>query len=160
VNDVDEALLSEARAAALTAHAPYSGFRVGAAVRVGQKIHLGCNIENASYGLTICAERVAIFSAVAAGAREIDAIAIACIDAGPDDGPDGLMPCGACRQVMAEFSGPDLPVHIDRAGSLTLADLLPHPFKISSRHGPARPGHPSKHRAAPGGPEEPGHDAV
>jgi cytidine deaminase len=130
VTALDEPLLAMARAVALAAYAPYSRFRVGAAVRAGQKIHLGCNIENASYGLTICAERVAIFAAIANGAREIDAIAIACVDAEPDDEPDSLMPCGACRQVMAEFSGPGLPVHVDRVGCVTLADLLPRAFKM------------------------------
>lgn len=128
---VDEALLDKARRVALAAHAPYSRFRVGAAVRAGGKIYLGCNVENASYGLTMCAERVAIFTAIADGARRIDAVAVACIDAPPDDLPDSLVPCGACRQVMAEFADSDLRVHIDRLGCLTLAELLPRAFKLS-----------------------------
>jgi cytidine deaminase len=126
----DEALLAAARAAATRAYAGYSQFRVGAAVRAGDKLYTGCNIENASYGLTICAERVAIFAAVADGARTIDALALACIDATSGAGPDGSMPCGACRQVMAEFAGPDLPVHVDGAGTWRLDQLLPNAFRL------------------------------
>ena len=123
-------LLDRAREAALNAHAPYSSFRVGAAVVAGGAVFTGCNVENASYGLAICAERNAIFAAVAAGHRTIDAVAVACIDATSDAGPGSLMPCGACRQVMAEFGRPSLPVHVDGVGSLTLADLLPRPFML------------------------------
>jgi cytidine deaminase len=128
----DAALCQAARHAAARAYAPYSHFRVGAAVRAGGTIYTGCNVENASYGLAICAERNAIFHAVAAGAPRIDAIALACVDAAPDAPPGSLMPCGACRQVMAEFAGPDLPVFIDGAGTSRLADLLPHPFKMTT----------------------------
>jgi cytidine deaminase len=125
-------LSSIARAAASGAYAPYSRFRVGAAVEAGGKIYTGCNVENASYGLAICAERVAIFAAIADGARVIDAIAVACIDA-PSEGPaDGQMPCGACRQVMAEFADPALPVYVDGVGSFTLSELLPSAFTLSS----------------------------
>ncbi len=126
-----QALLAAARDAAANAYAPYSHFRVGAAVRAGGEIHTGCNIENASYGLTICAERSAIFRAVGACARRIEAIALACVDAGSDAAPALLMPCGACRQVMAEFAGPDLPVLIDGVGTRTLAELLPLPFRMA-----------------------------
>jgi cytidine deaminase len=125
-----EALLAAARNAALAAYAPHSNFRVGAAVLAGGRVFPGCNIENASYGMTICAERVAIFSAVAAGHRRIAAIALACVDAAPDTVPGALMPCGACRQVMAEFAGGDLPVHVDRAGPFTLDTLLPRAFRL------------------------------
>ncbi len=125
-----EALLAAAREAALAAHAPYSRFRVGAAVLAGGRVHAGCNVENASFGLTLCAERVAIFAAVAAGRPRIEAIALACVDAAPDAVPGALMPCGACRQVMAEFAAPGLPVHVDRAGSFTLADPLPNAFRL------------------------------
>jgi cytidine deaminase len=128
----DAALLQAARDAATRAYAPYSRFRVGAAVRAGDTIYTGCNVENASYGLAICAERNAIFHAVAAGAPRIDAIALACVDAALDAPPGSLMPCGACRQVMAEFAGPDLPVFIDGARTSRLADLLPHPFKMTT----------------------------
>jgi cytidine deaminase len=127
---LDADLLARARAAAAAAHAPYSNFRVGAAVRAGGVVYTGCNVENASFGLTICAERVAVFAAIAAGARRIDALAVACIDADPTAAAGSLMPCGACRQVMAEFAGPDLPVHVDRAGRFTLAELLPQAFAL------------------------------
>jgi cytidine deaminase len=130
VTEPDEELLEKARNAAYSAYAEYSGFRVGAAVRVGGAIYTGCNIENASYGLTICAERVAVFAAVTAGARQIDAVALACIDAAPGSAPGSLMPCGACRQVMAEFGSANLPVHVDRLRSFSLAELLPHPFTL------------------------------
>jgi cytidine deaminase len=129
----DKELLEKARSAARLAYAKYSGFRVGAAVRVGNTIHSGCNIENASYSLTICAERVAIFAAIAAGARRVDAIAVACIDAGPGEAEGQFMPCGACRQVMNEFGGSDLPVHVDHAGSFALSDLLPHAFLLAQK---------------------------
>jgi cytidine deaminase len=127
----DTALLEAARAAARMAHAPYSRFRVGAAVRAGGQVFAGCNVENASFGLTICAERNAIFAAVAAGNRRIESIALACVDAAAEAPPGSLMPCGACRQVMAEFAGPDLPVSVDRAGEFRLDDLLPHAFRLT-----------------------------
>ena len=125
------ALLEAARTAALASHSPYSRFRVGAAVRAGGQVFTGCNVENASFGLTICAERNAVFAAVAAGHRRIEAIALACIDAAADAAPTSLMPCGACRQVFSEFAGPDLPIEIDRAGRFTLADLLPQAFRLT-----------------------------
>jgi cytidine deaminase len=130
VIETDEELLVRARAAAAGAYADYSKFRVGAAVRAGGRLYTGCNVENASYGLAICAERVAIFAAVAAGARRIDAVAVACIDAAPGAPSSGLMPCGACRQVMAEFGTADLSVHVDGAGGFRLAELLPHAFTL------------------------------
>jgi cytidine deaminase len=126
----DDDLLAQARAAAARAYAPYSRFRVGAAVRAGNQVHTGCNIENASYGLAICAERVAIFAAVAAGARRIVAVAVACVDAGAEAAMHERMPCGACRQVMAEFGDPDLGVHVDGAGSFRLDELLPQAFTL------------------------------
>lgn len=129
----DEALLEAARAAALGAYAPYSRFRVGAAVRADGRIRAGCNVENASFGLTVCAERVAIFAAIAAGARRIEALAVACIDADGHGPASGLMPCGACRQVMAEFGDPDVPVLVDRVGAFRLAELLPRPFILPRR---------------------------
>ncbi len=92
-------LVSAARAAREKAYAPYSRYQVGAAVQtVEGRVFTGCNIENASYGLSICAERTAIFAAVAAGAREITAVALVTADGGT--------PCGACRQVLAEFLPP------------------------------------------------------
>jgi cytidine deaminase len=125
-----EALLEAARTASRSAYCPYSEFHVGAAVLAGGKVYLGANIENASYGLTICAERTAAFAAVLAGHTSIDAVAVACVDAPPDSGPEGLMPCGACRQVLAEFAAPDAPVLIDRVGRMTIADLLPLAFRL------------------------------
>jgi cytidine deaminase len=123
-------LMDAARHAALAAYAPYSRFRVGAAVRVDGVIHVGGNIENASYGLSLCAERVAIFRAIMAGGRRLDALAVACIDAAADGPPGSLMPCGACRQVISEFADPDLPIEVDRVGIFRLADLLPSPFRL------------------------------
>ncbi len=123
-----DALLHAAAAAAEAAYAPYSKFRVGASVHANGAIYTGCNIENASYGLTMCAERVAIFKAVAAGARRIEAAALACIDAPPGSPDHEKMPCGACRQVLAEFASPDMPMAIAGVAILHLSDLLPHPF--------------------------------
>lgn len=110
----------EARAAA---HAPYSGFAVGAALECSDgRIFCGCNVENLSYGLTMCAERVAVGAAVAAGVREFVRIAIVA------DTDEAISPCGACRQVLAEFS-PDLEIlSMGRGGDVVvfnLAHLLP-----------------------------------
>ena len=120
-------LMGQARAARTHAYAPYSRFSVGAALLdVEGRVHTGGNVENASYGLTICAERAALFSAVAAGARSFRAIAIA----GPDDEAP-CYPCGACRQALHEFS-PALTVVVSGpAGStrsISLAHLLPNAF--------------------------------
>jgi cytidine deaminase len=125
-----DALLEAAREASRKAYCPYSNFHVGAAIWAGGRIFAGANIENASYGLTVCAERTAAFAAILAGATRFDAIAVACVDA-PDGSPSELlMPCGACRQVLAEFAGPETAFVIDRVGTLTLADLLPHAFRL------------------------------
>ena len=119
-------LVAAARAVRRRAHAPYSGFRVGAAVLAGGHVHAGANVENASYGLTLCAERVAVGAAVAGGARRIDAIAIA---SGTDE---PTPPCGACLQTLAEFGGPELPVVLAGSGGAvvetTLGALLPRAF--------------------------------
>lgn len=118
-------LLAAAKAARARAYAPYSKFQVGAAVETQDgSIVIGCNVENASYGVGTCAERVAISSAVAAGHRVIRAIAIA--------GPDGIVtaPCGACRQFIAEFD-PAMPVTYTGPGEpvvTTMAQLLPESF--------------------------------
>jgi cytidine deaminase len=125
-------LLEAARLASRSAYCPYSNFHVGAAIRAGGRIFTGANIENASYGLTICAERTAAFAAVLAGAGPIEAIAVACVDAPDGSEPALLMPCGACRQVLAEFAEPSTPVIVDRVGRMTLADLLPMAFRLRS----------------------------
>ena len=116
-------LCERAVAVAEHAHAPYSRFRVGAAVLGERGIHVGANVENASYGLTVCAERVAMQTAVTAGERSFRAIAI---DAGT---PTPTPPCGACRQVLAEF-GTDLLVVLpgDPPDLKPLGDYLPYGF--------------------------------
>lgn len=118
-------LLQAACKAREAAYAPYSHFAVGAAVLAGSgRIYSGCNIENASYGLTICAERVAIFQAIAAGEKSITALAVVADAALP------VAPCGACRQVMAEFGVDTVVMATTRGESRTLKlnDLLPQAF--------------------------------
>ncbi len=119
-------LLEIAREAMTKAYAPYSGFRVGAALLARDgRVFTGCNIENASYGLTNCAERTAIFKAVSEGVRELAAIAVVV------DRDTWALPCGACRQVMAEFA-PDLTLYLAGPGgqsrTVKLAELLPMSF--------------------------------
>lgn len=120
-----DALVEAARAAQQRAYAPYSHFRVGAALEaVDGTVYAGCNVENASYGLTICAERTALVSAVAAGARGFRRIVVV------SDSDPPASPCGACRQMLAEF-GLDLRVLAvgpSREQSWTLAELLPDAF--------------------------------
>ncbi|HVU34754.1 MAG TPA: cytidine deaminase [Opitutaceae bacterium] len=123
---IQRRLQSAARRAAKSSYSPYSKFPVGAAVLTGRgKVFVGCNVENASYGLCNCAERTAIFSAVAAGERTIRAIAIYTPTA------TATAPCGACRQVINEF-GPDALVisvcDSDASIAATMAELLPHRF--------------------------------
>ncbi len=126
------ALLRRARAAARRAYTPYSHFRVGAAVQDARgRVFVGCNVESASYGLTLCAERAAISSAIAAGAtRPFAALAVACLDADELIGVDARMPCGGCRQVIAEHLATEAPVAVDGVGTFRVADLLPHPFRL------------------------------
>jgi cytidine deaminase len=126
----DAELLEAARAASRRAYCPYSNFHVGAAIRAGGNIYTGANVENASYGLTICAERTAAFAAILAGQTKIEAVAVACVDAPEGSDPTQLMPCGACRQVLAEFADLDVPIHVDRAGTFALRDLLPMAFRL------------------------------
>jgi cytidine deaminase len=123
-------LLEAARLASRSAYCPYSNFHVGAAIRAGGRIFVGGNVENASYGLTVCAERTAAFVAILAGAGRFEAIAVACVDAPDGSEPSLLMPCGACRQVLSEFADPSTPVVVDRVGRMTLADLLPMAFRL------------------------------
>jgi cytidine deaminase len=122
-----EELIAEARTAAERAYAPYSGYRVGAVVVDEDGRHFaGVNVENAAYGSTICAEAGAIVCAVSAGARRLDTVAVACIDA-----EESGFPCGNCRQLMLEFgvkrviiAGPRGPI------DLAFEDLLPYPFRL------------------------------
>ncbi len=120
------ALVRAARGARRRAYAPYSGFRVGAAVRAGGRTFPGANVENASYGLTLCAERVAVAAAVHAGARRLEAVAVASGTSPPTP------PCGMCLQTLAEFAGPELPVALAGARGevvrTTLGELLPRGF--------------------------------
>ena len=121
-----QAVLEAALAARNRAYAPYSHFAVGAAVQAKSgAIYSGCNVENASYGLTVCAERNALFQAIAAGEREFSILAVVA------DTPQPVAPCGACRQVMAEF-GVDIIVLANLAGDVLvyrLEELLPAAFQ-------------------------------
>lgn len=120
-----EELARAARAAQANAHAPYSGFRVGAAVRSEDgRIFVGANVENASYGLSMCAERVAVGNAVAAGSRTIVEIVVV------SDADPGAAPCGACRQVLHEFGADIVVTAVGPGGvrSWRLAELFPAPF--------------------------------
>jgi cytidine deaminase len=121
-----ERLVVEARRARAGAIAPYSGFAVGAALQLADgRIVTGCNIENASYGLTVCAERVALLKALSDGHRDFAMIAVVA------DTVDPTPPCGPCRQLLWEYCG-DIPVVLANLTSITathrLADLFPHPF--------------------------------
>lgn len=125
-----ERIIKEALSARDNAYAPYSGFRVGAAILTGDgRVYNGCNVENASYGITCCAERVAIFKAVSEGVRDFRAIAVA------SDSPEFCSPCGACRQVLAEFSV-NMEVYMcNNRGEYqvkTVSDLLPGFFSLAS----------------------------
>ena len=119
-------LVAKAAAARENAIATYSGSKVGAALEAKDgRIYTGCNIENVSYGLTVCAERVALWKALSEGVREFTRIAIV------TDAPVATPPCGACRQLLWEYCG-DIPVHLHSLRQIDeyyqLADLLPHPF--------------------------------
>jgi cytidine deaminase len=122
-----DALFEAARAAQARAYAPYSGFKVGAAVR-GESgaVYAGCNVENASYPVGTCAEQAAIAAMVAAGERRLAAILVL------GEGRTLVTPCGACRQRIREFASPDAPIHVAGPDGLrstfTLDDLLPCAF--------------------------------
>ncbi|MCB5224539.1 MAG: cytidine deaminase [Candidatus Cloacimonadaceae bacterium] len=125
-------LLERAKTAAQQAYAPYSGYRVGAALLCDDgSIHTGCNVENASYSLTICAERNAVFNAINAGNRDFSAIAIYV------DSDEIFPPCGACRQVLAEFNPRMQILYANRLGSVfsDLETLLPQAFLLQEAEG-------------------------
>ena len=122
-------LLEVARSARDNAYCRYSGFAVGAAIQTASgRIFGGCNVENRTYGLTVCAERVAVASAVAAGEREIVAVAVI-----TDTDPPST-PCGPCREFLSEFGSPDLPVLLANTNGdqveHRLEELLPYPFEL------------------------------
>lgn len=122
-------LIEAALAARLHAHAPYSKFLVGAAIEAEDgRIFTGCNVENATYGLTVCAERVAVFKAISEGVRKFRAIAVAA------DTKTLTPPCGACRQILWEFLG-DVPVILvnleGKVERLSLSEIFPRPFDAS-----------------------------
>jgi cytidine deaminase len=126
-----EELLGIAAKATRKAHAPYSNYKVGAALLCADgKVFTGCNIENASYCLTNCAERTAVFAAIADGRRDFVAMAVVA------DGDSMPYPCGACRQVLSEFCREEFSVYIAKASALTdyevvcLAALLPQSFHL------------------------------
>lgn len=129
----DIELINKAKSAAESSYSPYSGFSVGAALLTKEgKVYLGCNIENAAFGPTNCAERTAFFKAVSDGERHFDKIAIV----GGKDGnfSDFCPPCGVCRQVMAEFCGEDFTVLLGNDSgdikTFTLGELLPFSFGL------------------------------
>ena len=122
-------LIEAALRARENAHAPFSHFKVGAALEdESGRIHTGCNVENASYGLTLCAERVAVFKAISEGARRFRRVAVAA------DTGTLTPPCGACRQILWEFCG-DVELVLSnlhgKTETLRLKDLLPRPFDAS-----------------------------
>ena len=127
-----QALVARAKEAMERAYAPYSGFTVGAAL-LGKsgRVYVGCNVENASYPVTCCAERTALFAAVAAGEREFSALAVVGGRGGVVE--DFCPPCGICRQALSEFCPAAFPVYLwrpDEVQCLTLGDLLPHSFRL------------------------------
>jgi len=123
-----EELLAAARRVRAQAYAPYSRFKVGAALRTASgRIFVGCNVENASFGVTLCAERAALAAAVAAGERELSAIAVVA------GGPAIVPPCGMCLQALSEFAGPRLGIILATPGdrktkATTLGRLMPVRF--------------------------------
>lgn len=121
-------LIAEATAARENASAPFSRFKVGAALRTaGGKVYRGCNVENSTYGLTVCAERVALLTAIAAGERKFTAIAVVTQSEEPSS------PCGPCRQLMWEYCG-DIDVTLanltGQSEQMKLATLFPRPFNF------------------------------
>jgi cytidine deaminase len=126
---MSDGLIAAALAVRLNAFAPFSKFQVGAAVEDADgRIHTGCNVENATYGLTVCAERVAIFKAISEGARKFRRVAVAA------DTDNLTPPCGACRQILWEFCGDVEIALVNPRGKMEtyrLKDLFPKPFDAS-----------------------------
>jgi cytidine deaminase len=126
---MDDPLLAAALAARLNAFAPYSKFLVGAALEdIDGRIHTGCNVENATYGLTVCAERVAVFKAISEGVRKFRRVAVAA------DTDQLTPPCGACRQILWEFCGDVEILLVNPRGkteSYRLKELFPKPFDVA-----------------------------
>jgi cytidine deaminase len=125
-----DTLIAAARAAREHAHAPYSNFRVGAALRAKSgRIFTGCNVENSTYGLTVCAERIAVFKALSEGERGFDAVAVV------TDSAALTPPCGACRQILWEFCGDAEVILANLKGQVEvhrMSALFPKPFDSSS----------------------------
>jgi cytidine deaminase len=126
---MNDLLIAAARHVRENAHAPFSKFRVGAALEDSNgRIHTGCNVENATYGLTLCAERVAVFKAISEGARKFRRVAVVA------DTDKLTPPCGACRQILWEFCGDVELVMANLSGAVEtvrLGDLFPRPFDSS-----------------------------
>jgi len=125
----NDKLVAAAKQTRENAHAPYSNFRVGAALRAKSgQVYTGCNVENSTYGLTVCAERVAIFKAISEGERGFDAIAVVA------DTPQPTPPCGACRQLIWEFCGDVDIILANLKGQVEVvrtSAILPRPFDSS-----------------------------
>ena len=127
-----EKIVAQARAVQSRAYAPYSGFRVGAVLEtLDGVLHSGCNVENASLGLTLCAERVALAAAVAAGDQAFRRLVLV------TDGSEAVPPCGACREFLAEFNPnrPIVAVAGEHRKEWTLHELLPRPFRLETSKG-------------------------
>lgn len=123
-------LISSAVRARENSYSPYSNFKVGAAVLCGDRVFTGCNVENAAYGETVCAERVAVLKAVSEGEREVSAVAVA----GGRENVEKTFPCGSCRQVIAEFAKPHTPIIIAKSEEdfevYKAEELLPNTFAL------------------------------
>lgn len=135
MNETERQNLCEAaKKAALHSYSPYSNFRVGASVLGEKGIYIGTNIENASFGLTICAERTALAAAIINGDRDIRAIAIACIDASSESSLFEKLPCGACRQWMVELAPKAEIIICGVEKVFSVDDFIPLPFKLLRSH--------------------------
>ena len=132
MNETDKKLAQLAQEIAESAYAPYPNFRVGAAlITASGNIYTGCNIENASYPATVCAEDVAVFKAISEGETKIETLAVACIDA--DEEP--IFPCGVSRQRMSEFGTEDvIVIHKGEAKKYKFEEVLPFDNKIKFKN--------------------------